>query len=319
MSKRSALIVAAVLALSAMAAPLQTRAASGPSVAVLDFDMRGLTSQGGSPNGWWGDWQPGVALADLVTTNIVNTGKFDVLERQHIDHTLNEHHFDASGEVDPATAISAGRLVGAHFLIQGNVLQFEQTGTSGGGAGGLIPGPIGAVVGGVRQDRVTLKVAVRVVDAQTGRIVQSFTDEQTDRATSIGGGAFVGLAGGGYQNSNFINSAMGHLVNDEAIKIAGELDPTKFSSGPAAPTVSGHVLGIDGVNYLLNVGTAKGVAVGAYFNVLKVKHIKDPDSGKMITISETVGTVEVMSVSTDSSVARRVSGTPSTGDSIQSQ
>jgi curli biogenesis system outer membrane secretion channel CsgG len=304
-----ALIGAAVLVLAATS-PVR---AANPSVAVLDFSTKGLTSD------WWGNWEPGVAISDLVTANIVNTGKFDVLDRTHVDQTVGEHQLGASGEVDPASAISAGHMVGARYLIIGNVVQFDHTGTSGGGVGGLIPGPLGIVAGGVKQDRVTLNVAVRVVDALTGRIVQSFSDETTDKATSIGGGAFVGLAGGGYENSNFISSAMGHLVNEEAQKIATELDPTKFASGPAAPTVNGHVLGIDGSNVLLNVGTSKGVAVGTYFNVLKVKHLKDPDSGKILTVSETVGTIEVMSVSTDSSVARRASGTAETGDAIQSQ
>jgi len=291
----------------------QPAAANGPSCAVLDFSTEGLTSN------WWGQWQPGVAVSDLLTDNIVNSGKFDVLDRKNIDQTLQEHQLGASGEVDPATAINAGHLVGAHFLIEGNIVQFEQTGTSGAAAGGFIPGPVGAVIGGVRQDRVTLKVAMRVVDALTGRIVQSAQEEMTERATSIGGGAFVGLAGGGYSNSSFTSSAMGHLVNDVAIKLASDLDPSKFTSGPPPVNVSGHVLEVDGGNIILNVGSSRGVTVGQYFNVEHVKHIKDPDSGRILTVPENTGQIEVMQVSGDSSVARRVSGSVTAGEAIQSQ
>jgi hypothetical protein len=141
----------------------------------------------------------------------------------------------------------------------------------------------------------------------------------TGKATSIGGGAFVGLAGGGYSNQNFLSSTMGHLVNDEAIKIAGDLDPDKIASGPAAAAVTGRVLEIDGTSIILNVGTSKGVTVGMYFDVMKVKHIKDPDSGNTLTVNETVGTIEVMSTQADSSIARKVTGTPVAGEIVQSQ
>jgi curli biogenesis system outer membrane secretion channel CsgG len=127
-------------------------AAPKPVVAVLDFSTRGLTSN------WWGQWEPGVAVSDLLTDNLVNGGKFDVIDRSHIDKTLDEHKLGVSGEVDPASAITAGRLVGAHYLVVGNIVQFDHTGTSGAGAGALIPGPLGALAGGVRQDRVTIKI-----------------------------------------------------------------------------------------------------------------------------------------------------------------
>jgi curli biogenesis system outer membrane secretion channel CsgG len=305
-------IVAASLLISVPAAP--AGAAAKPIVAVLDFSTKGLTSN------WWGQWEPGVAVSDLLTDQLVNGGKFDVIDRTHVDKALAEHQFGASGDVDPASAITAGRMVGARYLVVGNIVQFDHTGTSGAGAGAIIPGPLGALAGGVRQDRVTLKISVKVIDARTGRIVQAVSDEKTEKATSIGGGAFVGLAGGGYSNQNFINSSMGHLVNDEAIALAGDLDPDKIAGGQAtAAAVNGRILEVDGTNIILNIGTAKGVTVGMYFDVMKVKHIKDPDTGNMLTVNETVGTIEVMSTQADSSIARKVTGTPAAGYIVQSQ
>jgi curli biogenesis system outer membrane secretion channel CsgG len=312
--QRRVIVIGTVLAvLAAAVVPLNAGAANGPTVAVLDFSTKGLTSD------WWGQWQPGVALSDLVTDHLVNGGKFDVLDRKNIDTTLSEHKLAASGEVDPTTAISAGRLVGARYLIQGNILQFDRTGRSGGGAGSLLPGALGGIVGGIRQDRVTLKVAVKVVDARTGRIVQSFSDEVTNSATSISGGAFSGYTAGGYSNSNFVNSTMGHLINDEAIKIAAQLDPAKFGTSAPAVVVSGRVIDVDGSSVIINAGSSKGVTVGMYFDVVKVKQIKDPDSGRMLSVSQTVGTIQVMTVNADSAVARRVTGTVAVGNTVQSQ
>ncbi|MEO6990800.1 MAG: CsgG/HfaB family protein [Candidatus Baltobacteraceae bacterium] len=297
-----------------MSAPAVASAAgTGPSVAVLDFSTKGLTSNA------WGNFEPGVALSDLLTDQIVKGGKFDVLDRKNLDSTLSEHSLAASGEVDSTSAITAGRLVGARYLISGNILQLDQTGRSGGGAGSFLPGLAGAVAGAVKTDRTTLRVAVRVVDARTGRIVQSFTDEQTEKATSFAAGAFSGYTAGGYSNEQFVNSSMGHLINSEATKIAADLDPTKFTSGAATAAISGHVLSVDGANVILNVGSAKGVTVGMYFDVVKIKRMKDPDSGKTLTVNENVGTIEVTSVSADTAVAKLVSGTASARYAVQSQ
>jgi curli biogenesis system outer membrane secretion channel CsgG len=315
--RRSLRFVAALSACSILALAVPPGRAlavsSGPAVAVLDFSTRGLTGN------WWGNFEPGVAISDLLTDQLVNGGKFNVVDRSHLDSVLSEHKLSSEGEVSPASAISAGRLVGAKFLITGNVLQFDKTGQSGAAAGGLIGGAVGGAIGGINQSRVTLKVQVRVIDATTGQIVQSFADEQTKTNTSIGFGGFGGGAAGSYSNSNFVNSTMGHLVNDEAAIIAAQLDPSKFASAPAAPALSGRVLEVSGTTVTLNIGSSKGVAVGQYFDVIQIHQIKDPDSGKMLTSTIPIGKIQITSVSPDTSVGKRISGTASALDHVQSE
>jgi hypothetical protein len=79
------------------------------------------------------------------------------------------------------------------------------------------------------------------------------------------------------------------------------------------------VIDVDGGNVILNIGSAKGATVGAYFNVVKVKQVKDPDSGRMLTVSQTVGKIQIMSVSTDTSVGRVVSGKITAGQTATSE
>ncbi len=313
--RRFSIIVTAVtaVALATTAPPGSAAPVGAPKVAVLDFSTVGISSNS------YGNFEPGVALSDLLSDQMVNSGKFDVLDRKNLDSTLSEHKLGASAEVDPTTAITAGRLVGARYLVSGNIIELDQTGQSGGNAGSLLPGVFGAAAGSVSSQRVTLKVAVRVVDALTGRIVQSFQDEKTARATSIGGNAFAGYVAGGYSNSNFVNSSMGHLINDEAMTIASTLDPSKFTTGPVAPALTGHVLDVDGASIIINVGAARGAAVGAYFDVIKVKQIRDPDSGRMLGVDEIIGKIEIVSVSADTAVGRLVSGKAVAGAKIQSE
>ena len=307
---------AAAVAVAALVCPpaLPVSAAAGPAVAVLNFSTEGLTD-----TGWYGQFRPGVALADLLTDQIVNGGKFNVVDRSHLGSVMQEHQLSTSGEVSPASAISTGRLIGARYLITGNVLQLSETGQSGGTAGGLIGGLAGGVVGGLSNTRVTLKVAVHVIDSQTGQIMQSFDDEQTQSHMSVGFGGFGGGGFGSYSNSNFESSTMGHLINDEAAKINNQLDPSKFQSGPAAPTLSGHIIEIDGADAIINIGQARGIAVGQYFDVIKTHQIRDPDSGKMLTTSLTIGKVQITSVSADTSVGHRVSGSLEKAAKVQSE
>ncbi len=277
---------------------------NGPrvKVAVLNFSTHGLTSD------WYGQFQPGVALSDLLTDHLVNSDRFNVLDRTALDATLSEHQLAASGEVDPQTAITAGHLLGARYLISGNILQLDQTGQSAGGAGSLLPGVLGAAAGGFSTHRVTIKVAVKVVDARTGQIVQSFSDEETRKGTSWGAGGFSGGTAGAYGNAQFVNSDMGHLIDDEATKIASTIDPSKFNAGPVALTLRGSIAAVDGGSVIINIGLNKGVAPGMIFDIVRVKSLIDPTTHQTLTVNENVGKLQVDTVSANAAVAHLVFG-----------
>ncbi|HEV3092280.1 MAG TPA: CsgG/HfaB family protein [Candidatus Cybelea sp.] len=301
MGRLLSFLVAAVMVALPVAGAAQP--APRPSVAVLDFSTHGLTSD------WYGNFQPGIALSDLLTDRMVNDGRFNVVDRSHLSSTLGEHQLAASGEVDPATAVSAGKLVGAHYLITGNVLQLDQTGASGASAGSFLPGPFAAAAGGVSTHRVTIKVAVRVIDARTGQIVQSFSDEETRSGTSWNAGGFTGYTAGSYSNEQFVNSDMGHLIDDEAAKIASSIDPSRFSSGPAAPVLSGHIAAIDGRSVIINIGANAGVQIGQTFAIVKSKSLIDPTTHAALHVDENVGRLQIDSVSANAAVGHVISGT----------
>lgn len=298
MKRIAALLVFGALFVPAFASAQNT----SPSIAVFNFSTQGLTSN------QWGQFEPGVALSDLVTDQLVSAGKFNVMDRKTLDNTLSEHQLSASGEVSPESAITAGHLIGARYLVTGNVLQLDQTGGSAASAGSWLPSYVGAVAGGVNTHRVTIKVAVRVVDAKTGQIVQSFTDEETRSGTSWNAGGFGGGAAGGYSNSQFVNSDMGHLINDEAAKIASTIDPSKFVATAAPPTLRGQIAALDSGNVIVNIGSSKGVQSGMIFDVVKTKSMVDPTTHEVLTVDEKIGKIQIDSVNANASVAHIVSG-----------
>ncbi len=245
----------------------------------------------------------------------MNCGTFKIVDRKQLADVLKEHQLSNSGENSPATVVRSGRIVGAKYLITGNILQLEKTGQSNAGAiaGAIIGGTLGGLLGGVQSERVTLKVQVRVIDATTGEILQSFADEQTKKGTSWGAG---GLAAGGsaagagaYSNSQFVSSTMGHLINDEAAIIVQHIDPSKFAAIAPVKAIQGRIIAIDGDDVVINVGSTKNVQVGQYFDALLIKQIRDPDSGKMLTSEIQKGAIQIVTVNADSSTAKRVDGT----------
>ena len=209
--------------------------------------------------------------------------------------------------------------------ITGNILQFDKTGGSNAGAaaGSFFGGVIGGIAGGIHTERVTLKVQVRVIDAVSGVILQSFADEQTKSGTSwtgFGGGAGGGAFGaGGYSNEQFTSSTMGHLINDEAGIIVSHIDPSKFQAAAPTASIRGRILTVDGDDIVLNIGSNKGVQVGQYFDVLSVKQLKDPDSGRIINSEITKGAIQIVTVNSDSSVGKRVSGSVKPLETVKSQ
>jgi TolB-like protein len=65
-------------------------------------------------------WEPlGVALAELLVTDLAITGRLNVLERAHVQTLLDELAIAEAGYVEQATAARSGRLLGSGHIVQG--------------------------------------------------------------------------------------------------------------------------------------------------------------------------------------------------------
>jgi len=65
-------------------------------------------------------WAPlGVALAELLTTDLAITGRLTVLERVQVQALLDEMALGASGRVTEETAARSGRMLGSGHVVQG--------------------------------------------------------------------------------------------------------------------------------------------------------------------------------------------------------
>jgi curli biogenesis system outer membrane secretion channel CsgG len=185
-------------------------------VAVMEFDDKtGTYYQATSTSRGYAAGAPvGRGMKEQMVTALMETGAFIVLERNAIKDVVGEQDFGHSGRVKRETAPDIGEIEGAEFLIYGAVTEYtpEQTNVQGGvgigATGGAILGiPGGALIGGLAEQALSasasqnhVAIDIRVVDARTGRVVNS-TSVQA-KANDLGGtmgGLFgttlVGLSG----------------------------------------------------------------------------------------------------------------------------
>lgn len=113
---RASLPLAAALALL-LAGSQGVRAQAGsdvPTVAVLDFTGL-MVGQGGNSA------PLGKAVSAMLVTELIGRPGMKVVERSQLQDLLTEQKLSLSGRVDENTALEVGKLVGAQYVIHGQV------------------------------------------------------------------------------------------------------------------------------------------------------------------------------------------------------
>jgi curli biogenesis system outer membrane secretion channel CsgG len=142
------------------------------------------------------DWYSasiGDGMADMLTTALVNSGRYIVLERANLDTVIDEQDLGASGRIRADTAAAIGEIEGAELLVVAAVTEFDAD--SGGmqiGGSGLGNRVLGAITGGSRSAHMAIDL--RVVDSTTSRILAATSVEGEAQDFNIGG-ALAGWTG----------------------------------------------------------------------------------------------------------------------------
>jgi len=166
--------------------------------------------------GWWSG-SLGDELSDMLASELVSMGSFEVLERGEIEAVLGEQDLGESGRLDPATKAKIGKIKGAEYLIAATVSSYQE-GTKGGGAG--------ISVGGVsisgKKEKTYIAVDLKVINTETGAIADTRTIEA--ESTGVGLGAGVRIEGVSLQGGGFSNTPAGKAVRGCVIYCSEYLD-----------------------------------------------------------------------------------------------
>ena len=150
-------------------------------------------------------------LTETMTTALVNTGRFTVVERAELEAALNEMKLTQQGITTQQTGARKGMALGAEYLVKGVLTEFEYA-KSGGGAGISIGG---VSVGGSKAKAV-VGLDIRVFHSSTTEILAS---EHVQGKASRGGAA-VGISAGNvdFGAAGFDKTPLGQAVRDAVDK-----------------------------------------------------------------------------------------------------
>lgn len=129
-----------------------------PRVAIMNFGNKAITSSGLREHDF-------SSATEYAIYQLSACGWFDLVDYEQLSTMAKIHSVNMSGLVDPTTAVSMGKFLGAQFMVIGNVTGLttkeNEFGYQHGNTGGLSNA----------QHVVTANVAMRIVDIETGRIV----------------------------------------------------------------------------------------------------------------------------------------------------
>jgi TolB-like protein len=219
-------------------------------------------------------------LDSALVRAFVQSNKFDVVERSRIAAVIGENRFAVSSVGDPGNAAQFGRLTGAQYLVLGRLQDFSTSRRT-----GVIP----YVDERTCRESSRLRVELRVVQSQTGKIVATATGPD-------GAGATLGGSCGRSRTAVWETLAARAAEELVADVIDGIYPLQVVHAGPAEVT--------------LNRGEGSPLRVGSRLDCFSAgEAIVDPDTGDVLGHDETeIGSLVVTKVMPKLSKARPVDG-----------
>ena len=129
-----------------------------PNIAVLPFANKAVLSREL-------DFRDPALISEFVIEELIDSERFNVMEREQLMALTDEYNLNMSGLVDPSSAAQVGKLAGVQYMVYGSVtgLTTKESGISYdnsmfGGAGGS-------------KHTVIANVTARIIEVETGRII----------------------------------------------------------------------------------------------------------------------------------------------------
>jgi len=224
---------------------------------------------------WWTGQPVGQGMADMLTTELVKSGKYRVMERTALEQIMKEQNLGQTGAVTPQTAAEVGKLLGVELAIIGSVTEF---GYKKGDTGiNLKQKGLGF---GVESASASVGIDVRFTNTTTGEIIaaENVRKEETKRGLKIDTNKL------GFKNQNeFDESVVGKATRKAIEEIMGKID----SQMKAMPWQA-KIIKVTGTTVIINSGAEAGVHVGDVFAVYsKGEELIDPDTGLSLGSEDT--------------------------------
>ena len=255
----------------------------------------------------------------IVIDSLSQTGRFRLVERTELGNVLAEQDLASSGRIAKPSGAKTGNVLGAQYLVQLVVTDYEsKTSGTDKGVGGILTRKV-PLLGGIKAGSSTGRVGlnIRLIDAETSEIIFTKQIEAVIKETNLafGGAGLIGDVGLGGFMSEYSKTPVGQAVIAGVNQAVFELIKQVGAKPP-----EGSIVKADAAQIYVNLG-ADSVAVGDRLQVLKKgEELIDPETGISLGGSTTVlGEIEVTQTQEKFSIARPVSlsATPDRGDLVK--
>lgn len=210
--------------------------------------------------------------SQLVTV-LVDSGRYDVVERGQLDYVVRELGLHSSGMISGNTAIQFGQLTGADYTVVGNVIAADVESFN----NYLYKGY-----------KAKVKFNFKFIDNKTGMIKIAKIVEGSDTVSE-------------YENKNpDRNILMSGAVNDASKKIVELINSVNV--------ITGVVAAVNNEKIYIDLGSDAGAHVGDKFVVFREGNVvTHPVTGEIIAVEEdTFAQLKVTEVNSNYSVCQVV-------------
>ena len=214
-------------------------------------------------------------LETALTTILVQSGNYNVVERSQLDYVLRELNIASTGLINGQTAIQFGEMVGADYTIIGNVTlaEFQSFNNY------LYKG-----------HKAKVKFNFKFIDNKTGIIEISEIVDGSDTVSE-------------FENKYPDRDIMIANAAEDAVKKVKELID-------AYNPVSGIIISLSDDIAYIDVGKNNGIHKNDIFVIYEEgKVIRHPNTGKIMAVEEKeLGKLKINSVESDYSIGKIIKG-----------
>lgn len=229
---------------------------------------------------WWNRKSIGEGISDMVTTELIKTGNYRVIEGPGLERLLQEHGLRAFGALTPGGAAELGKVLGLELVVVGAVMEFGYRRSN---AGGRIRG-FGP---SIQNQSATVELNYQILNAHTGVIVSAETVRKEKSSKAVRR-ASRNLQ---FQSQKaFDVSPVGKAVRDAVREVTQLID----ENAPEVAWQARVVQEKEGV-VVMDAGSKSGIRAGDTFVIYrKGEELIDPDTGLSLGSMETkIGEIEV--------------------------
>lgn len=239
----------------------------------------------------------GEGMTEILTTALVNSDRFVVLDRQNLKEIVGEQGLAMTGLVNEQTGVKTGQMAGAQFFIKGAVTEFNPEAGGRGVSVGFKKGKVGG-----KSIKAHVGIDVRLVDNATGQIFASYHASATARqgSTELGTSIFHNNDPFQLGVSGFKSTALGIAVRQAIEKVV-----VFILAESARIPWQGSVIRADGDRIYINRGQGSNIRSGQRLAIFAPGvPLIDPETGfNLGSDEEFVCVVEIGRVAPKFSIA----------------